>query len=68
MAITNYVFMTIVVLLTLGYHVEFGFAPKNETFAIVCGESYCEQWGERISVETIPAGALRFQMRSLAGC
>jgi hypothetical protein len=68
MAITNYVFMAIVVLLTVGYHVASGLTPKTETFAIVYGENNCEQWGERINGETIPASALRFQVGSHSGC
>jgi len=60
--------MTTVVFLPLGYHVESGLAPKNEILEIVYGDNYCEQWGQRITGETIPAGPLRFQMPSLASC
>jgi hypothetical protein len=35
---------------TLGYHAEWGLAPKNHNFTIAYGESYCTACGERIRV------------------
>jgi hypothetical protein len=54
-----------VAFLTLGYHAEWGLAPKNETFTIVYGENYCEQRGERITGETISEGALQQAFQKL---
>ena len=39
---------------TLGYHAEWGLAPKNHNFTIVYGENDCEACGETTNEEAIP--------------
>jgi hypothetical protein len=50
MAITNYVFMARVDLLTLGYHAKSGLASKTDISVIVFGANVCEKCAERIRV------------------
>ena len=60
--------MTTVVFLTLGYHVEFDLAPKNEKIETFSGENEFKQCVGTINAETIPVVHPQFQMRSLADC
>ena len=55
---------------TLGYHAEWGLAPKNYNFTIAYGEDYYTACGERIrGGGTIPSAVRRFLYRShLAVC
>jgi hypothetical protein len=55
---------------TLGYHAEWGLAPKNHNFTIAYGESYAERVvREYAGGGTIPSAVRRFLYRShLAVC
>jgi hypothetical protein len=44
----------LVAFLTLGYHAEWGLAPKNHNFTTVYGENYQVACGEKTNEEAIP--------------